>query len=82
MTPCPHRRPWYLHPTDELPSHWWCALRDTVCTEEPETCVHRRDGEAAMQGIDSPDADGSARCEVCGGPLPCQSCLTELRCDQ
>lgn len=42
-TDCPHRKPWYLHPTDHLPAHWWCALLETVCTEAPETCVRRRD---------------------------------------
>jgi len=45
MPDCPHRRPWYLHPTDRQPSHWWCASLETVCTAvDPEACAWRKRG--------------------------------------
>jgi len=51
MPDCPHRRPWYLHPTDRQPSHWWCALRETVCTAvDPEACPHRTKEVTPMHG--------------------------------
>ena len=57
-----------------------CSRTNLILSAEEYAALERAIADRAAEEA---AASGDARpsCPVCGGPLPCTSCLTDLRCD-